>query len=400
MKKVLVIISGGLPIPAIKGGAVETLIDMYINANEKLKKYKFEVYSTYCDGIEEYSKKYKYTKFNYIKTNKFFYQISRLIRAFMHKVLKLPVEFKFIHEVIKDICYNNKQYDLIIVENNASLVIPLYKKFGNKIILHLHNDNVNNKIQDGIETYNDCKRIYAVSDYIKERCETCGENIGKVITLFNGINQDELTMYSNSETRKEIRAKYNIKNEDVVFIFSGRICDDKGVKELLIAFNNFKMHNNAISAKLMIVGASFFSAKKPTKYVKKLIDIAKSNKDDIIFTGYIKHCEMGKVYSASDVQVIPSKFDDPCPLTVLEGMTMGLPQIACKCGGIPEEVSEDNAILVERKNIIEELEFAMKKMYNDKNLREHMGIFSKKRASMFKEEQYIENFYKLLDKEF
>ena len=59
MKKVLVIISGGLPIPAIKGGAVETLIDMYINANEKLKKYKFEVYSTYCDGIEEYSKKYK-----------------------------------------------------------------------------------------------------------------------------------------------------------------------------------------------------------------------------------------------------------------------------------------------------------------------------------------------------
>ena len=318
----------------------------------------------------------------------------------MHKVLKLPVEFKFIHEVIKDICYNNKQYDLIIVENNASLVIPLYKKFGNKIILHLHNDNVNDKIQDGIETYNDCKRIYAVSDYIKERCETCGENIGKVITLFNGINQDELTMYSNSETRKEIRAKYNIKNEDVVFIFSGRICDDKGVKELLIAFNNFKMHNNAISTKLMIVGASFFSAKKPTKYVKKLIDIAKSNKDDIIFTGYIKHCEMGKVYSASDVQVIPSKFDDPCPLTVLEGMTMGLPQIACKCGGIPEEVSEDNAILVERKNIIEELELAMKKMYNDKNLREHMGIFSKKRASMFKEEQYIENFYKLLDKEF
>ena len=41
MKKVLVIISGCLPIPAIKVGAVETLIDMYINANEKLNKYKF-----------------------------------------------------------------------------------------------------------------------------------------------------------------------------------------------------------------------------------------------------------------------------------------------------------------------------------------------------------------------
>ena len=31
MKKILVVISGGLPIPSIKGGAVETLIDMYLD---------------------------------------------------------------------------------------------------------------------------------------------------------------------------------------------------------------------------------------------------------------------------------------------------------------------------------------------------------------------------------
>ena len=53
---------------------------------------------------------------------------------------------------------------------------------------------------------------------------------------------------------------------------------------------------------------------------------------------------MAKVYSAADIQVVPSMFDDPCPLTVIEGMVMGLPQIVSISGGIPEEVSDENAI--------------------------------------------------------
>ena len=46
MKKILVVISGGLPIPSIKGGAVETLIDMYLEENEKNPQYKLYTLNT------------------------------------------------------------------------------------------------------------------------------------------------------------------------------------------------------------------------------------------------------------------------------------------------------------------------------------------------------------------
>ena len=394
------IISGGLPIPSIKGGAVETLIDMYINENEKIKNYDFEVYSTYCEGIEKFSKNYKYAKMSYIKTNNLSYQLDRYFRAFCHKILRLKVRFKFINEILKDIEKKNKDYDLIIVENNASLVPPLAKKYKNKVIVHLHNDNINNGIQDGVEIYNSCRRIYTVSDYIKSRCDTCGKDSDKVVTLFNGIEQNKLTQYRNEKYRKEIREKYKISDRDVVFIFSGRICDDKGVKELLMAFNKIKRISNNKDVKLMIVGASFFSAKKKTRYIKELINLAKENEKDIIFTGYIEYKNMGKIYNAADVQVIPSKFDDPCPLTALEGMTMGLPQIASRCGGIPEEVSDENAILVEREDLINQLAEAMNKLIIDENLRKKMSKASTERAKLFGEQQYVDNFYKLIEKEF
>lgn len=398
MKKVLVIISGGLPIPAIKGGAVETLIDSYINTNEDLKEYKFEVYSTYCDGIEKYQKEYKFCNFSYIKVNSILYQIKRYLRAFMHKVLKLPVEFKFIHEIKKDIKKKHKNYDLIIVENNASLVPSISKMFKGKVVLHLHNDNVNNSIQDGIKIFKECRRIYTVSNYIKQRCLTCDSKSEKVVTLLNGINQEELLSMKNDNNRNEIRRKYGIEDNDIVFVFTGRMCDDKGVKELLIAFN--RICNIYKNVKLMIVGASFFSAQKKDRYVKDLIKIAEKNKDNIIFTGYIKHSEIGMIYNSADVQVVPSKFDDPCPLTVIEGMTMGLPQIVSNCGGIPEEVTEENAIFVERENLIDNLENAIKRIIENKDLRIEMSKKSIERAKLFSLELYNNNFFKLLRDEF
>ncbi len=396
-KNILVIISGGLPIPSIKGGAVETLIDMYIDKNEKDAEYNFEVYSTYCKDIEKVNQNYKNCKFSYIHTNNFLYQLKRYARAFAHKILHLPVNFEFINEVIKDIEKNNKDYDLVIVENNASLVPPLAKKFPNKVILHLHNDNVNNKVQDGKLIYDSCRRIYTVSDYIKSRVGTLGKD-NKVVTLFNGIDTEHFIKQNTLENRRRIRNKYGIAENDIVFVFSGRICDDKGVKELLEAF--IKVKNNNKNAKLMIIGASFFSGTNKTKYIKELIEVSKIYENDIIFTGYINYKDMGAIYSSADVQVVPSKFDDPCPLTVIEGMTMGLPQIVSNCGGIPEEVTEENAIKVDRKNIVNELVDAMNKLINDKELREKMSTESLKRSQLFTKEKYTDNFFKLIKTEF
>ena len=283
---------------------------------------------------------------------------------------------------------------IIIPIGNSDDIINL----SNDIKEKLNNRNISNKIDNSDKTPGFRFAEAEVKGY-PIRIEIGKRDLeNKVVTLFNGIDSETFTKQKTLENRKKIREKYNIKDDDIVFIFSGRVCKDKGVKELVKAFINVRNKNK--SAKLMIIGASFFSKKNKTKYIEELISIAKPFEKDIIFTGYIDYKNMGEIYSAADIQIVPSIFDDPCPLTVIEGMTMGLPQIVSNCGGIPEEVTEKNAIMVNRENLVNELENAMNKLILDKKLRDEMASESEKRAKLFTKEQYTDNFFKLLEHEF
>ena len=45
MKKIAIVTNGILPLPAVKGGGAETLVQQLLDENEKQQKYKFIVYS-------------------------------------------------------------------------------------------------------------------------------------------------------------------------------------------------------------------------------------------------------------------------------------------------------------------------------------------------------------------
>lgn len=394
--KVLVIASGGLPIPAIKGGAVESLTESYLKSNEKNYLYDFDVYSSYAPGVEQSAKQFKNSHFYYIHNEKATFQIERYLRAFYRRLLHLPINPPFIQKVINDIYarHAKNSYDIIIVENNPTLIPAIHKKLSGKIILHLHNDDLNSNTKNGQKIYNDCEAIFSVSDYIKNQVETLGKQ-DKVFILMNGINQNALKQSINSASREKIRKRYKLEHNHIVFVFSGRICPDKGVRELLQAFIKAQKANPNI--RLLIVGSSFFDGAKPTPYIKQLQQLANDYKDKIIFTGYINHEKIGEIYSAADVQVIPSMFDDPCPLAVLEGMSIGLPQIVTLSGGIPEEVTEENAVIVQRSDIVNELANAIDKLANDPKLCQAMSVASLKRSKNYTENAYIHNFYHLLE---
>ena len=66
MKKVaLVLPEQGLPVPAVLGGAIETLVELLADINEKEKKLDLTIYSRYNADAEKKSKNYKHSKFVY-----------------------------------------------------------------------------------------------------------------------------------------------------------------------------------------------------------------------------------------------------------------------------------------------------------------------------------------------
>ena len=63
MRKICFVTCGALPVPAIKGGAIEQLIELLINENERTPKFEFTVVECCDSKVEQEFKKYKYTHF-------------------------------------------------------------------------------------------------------------------------------------------------------------------------------------------------------------------------------------------------------------------------------------------------------------------------------------------------
>ncbi len=75
--KTIIVSPCGLPIPAVKGGAVLTLIESIIIQNEINKKMELTVIGVHDKEAVEKSKKYKNTNFIFIKEPK----ICKIITA-------------------------------------------------------------------------------------------------------------------------------------------------------------------------------------------------------------------------------------------------------------------------------------------------------------------------------
>jgi glycosyltransferase involved in cell wall biosynthesis len=65
--------------------------------------------------------------------------------------------------------------------------------------------------------------------------------------------------------------------------------------------------------------------------------------DSISFSGRYRQEEAPAIYGAADAYVM-TKYNDPCPNTVLEALACGLPVLYSNSGGVPELVGSDAGI--------------------------------------------------------
>jgi glycosyltransferase involved in cell wall biosynthesis len=144
---------------------------------------------------------------------------------------------------------------------------------------------------------------------------------------------------------------------------------------------------------------SFFgNATNANGFTRKLKDLAEPLGDRIIFTGFVPYNKMPDYLSIADAAVIPSVWDDPFPTTVLEAQAMGLPIITTRHGGIPEEVTEENAILLDTDDhFIDHLVDAILDLYQHPEKRKQMSQASLKRSKLFDKEIYAQNFFAALE---
>lgn len=390
--KIAILTCGMLPIPAVLGGAIENFIDFYLDFNNRNKFHDITVYSPWVPQVVNHpALSSDVNHYHFIDVTSLKARIERRLRKYFHSneyynyFIEYYFEKAFAH-------LKNKDYDYIILENCPGQAYKLSQRGYKNLILHMNNDLLNSNTPHHNEIYKSFVKIITVSNYIKGRVSTIQPN-NHIQVINNGI---DLQNFSRKEESLVTREKIGVEKDDFIIVYSGRINNEKGVSELIDAMLLLKNYPNI---KLMIIGGTFFGdAKNEDDFVHSLKEKGKEIKDRIIFTGFIPYENVPAYLQLADIAALPSIWNDPFPTTELEAQAMGLPIITTVRGGIPEEVSKENAILLETdEHIVKNLASAILDLYEHPEKRKKMAAVSLERAKLFDKETFAKNFFKAIE---
>jgi glycosyltransferase involved in cell wall biosynthesis len=199
-------------------------------------------------------------------------------------------------------------------------------------------------------TYRCATHVYPNSKGLKDiiiQNKYCNSNKLKVIA--NGSSNGIDTNYFNPEifTTQQTTSLKNdlgIMPNDFVFIFVGRLVKDKGINELVKAFQKLYIKNNAI--KLLLVG-DYETHLDPL--LSETLEAITTNKA-IITTGF--QYDVRSYFAVANALVFPT-YREGFPNVVMQAGAMGLPSIVTNINGCNEIIIEsENGKIIHDKNEI------------------------------------------------
>lgn len=178
-----------------------------------------------------------------------------------------------------------------------------------------------------------------------------------------GIDLKKYDVSQKGMWRKETREKYLIPNESFVLGYVGRLLRDKGIDELLDAFQAF--HDRYPDTFLMIVGNSSVSEGVNQNKLKW----ARQEKS-VIFTGPTNEVE--KYYAAMDCFTLPS-YHEGFGMVTIEAEAMGIPIVDTDIPGSREAMQDGVTGILVPKRDAEALLKGIIQMYERREMRENFS---------------------------
>jgi glycosyltransferase involved in cell wall biosynthesis len=164
--------------------------------------------------------------------------------------------------------------------------------------------------------------------------------------------------------QKEIKDKYRKElhycNEEVVFVFLGRLNVDKGVLDLANAFS--KLQSDLKNVKLLFIG---FDEENLLPKIKE-----KVGEHNFKFYGSTNEPEL--LLQVGDVLCLPS-YREGFGTSVIEGSLLELPIICSDTYGLKETIIDNKTGLRHKVKDVESIYKQMKKLATDSRLRTEMG---------------------------
>ncbi len=178
----------------------------------------------------------------------------------------------------------------------------------------------------------------------------------------SGVDVDRFK--PDGSARVAVRKELGLSEQDVVFLYVGRLNRDKGVPELLKAFA--LLVGKFSAARLLLVGPD-----------EEDLDRNMPSSTAMMRVGYTDQPE--RYMAAADVFVLPSHREG-FGSTIIEAAACGLPSIASRIYGLTDAVVEGLTGLLHRPQSVADLASAMEVLAADPEKRDRMGREARARA--------------------
>ena len=242
------------------------------------------------------------------------------------------------------------------------ILLKITKMKKMKTIIHLHGSTFesfyfnNNKLIKKliVNCFNSADAVIVLSNSWKKFIKKISSN-KKIFIIYNGAN---LKRFVKKEGEKN---KINIT-------FMGRLGQRKGTYDLLQAF--VKSTSTIPTNTHLTLGGD--------GDIKKIKDIISKQKIKRVHVpGWLCGKEKIKAFNECDIYVLPS-YNEGLPGSILEAMAVGVPIISTPVGGIPEAVIDNKNGFLIQPGDIEHLANRLTLLCTNNELRQQMGIESKK----------------------
>lgn len=389
MRKICVIMGGVMPVPAVCGGAIETLITSIAKQYSSEDGFALTICSVYHPEAVKAAKQYPAVRFfwTHIRSvkNLFLHAIFLGVRMTTGKCIR-PLQRHY-NEIAE--LFQREKFDLIIAEGgDTQAIIDIAKgyhrdQFVNHVHIHyLPPENI-------VKNYG---HVIGVSEFVtKEYLKVCQMPV-RAHVLKNAINVELFSTAVSDARKSSLRKKLGLSETDFVILYVGRIMEVKGVLELMQAVTGIEDQQ----VKLLIIGSANSGKWEFSPYERKVKKLAEQNRDRIIFTGYVDNAEVYQYASVAGAQCMPTLIEEAAGLVLLEAMAEGLPLIVTKSGGIPEYVGSDAALFVERDHIVDNLQQAICYLKAHPEVRVQMTEKAKLQIGEYDEAAYYQNFARII----
>ena len=182
-----------------------------------------------------------------------------------------------------------------------------------------------------------------------------------------GVNTERFNPMD--EIHDSVRNKLKIPSDKIVYVFMGRLNHDKGLYELLPAFDKLASVRNDVF--LLIFGNDEENISSLFKQYGNL------NKDNFLYYG--PTTEQHNMLQAGDVFVLPT-YREGFGSSVIEAACLGLPTITSDAYGVLDASVPGKTGLQCKVGDIDSLYDAMLRLYGDECLREEMGKAGRQRV--------------------